>query len=367
MKQAYKRWACGLLAAILLLLALCAGVVYTVDPCLYYRIPDRWDPIFFSERYQAAGLARNVPADTVIMGTSMAANYRAGDAEEVFGGTAVRITLPDGYFSEFDQAITALFRKRTPERVLFALDMNTLVRDESGLTDALPTYLYNENPLDDVKYLLNKDTLYYSAYVLLANSWGQGQTLDEGFAWDTGIWWNHSTVLANYERPVMAEKRLSADAYLANVDANLAVVERWAAEHPETEFHLFLSPYSILYWDKNERLGQLDAVFPALERVCQRLTACENVKLYGFLLDQEIVEDLDNYCDYVHHSQDVCAAVLRKIAAGEQLLTAENYQETIANWREFVIDYDYEKFWDESFWLAWNAAKTAAQSGANET
>ena len=26
----------------------------------------------------------------------------------------------------------------------------------------------------------------------------------------------------------------------------------------------------------------------------------------------------------------------------------------LANWHEFVVNYDYEKFWDEHFWWAWN-------------
>lgn len=42
MKQAYRRWVCGLLACILVLLAVCGAVVYVVDPCLYYRVPDKW-------------------------------------------------------------------------------------------------------------------------------------------------------------------------------------------------------------------------------------------------------------------------------------------------------------------------------------
>ena len=195
MKRAYRTWVLGLLAGLLVLLAACAAVVYVVDPCLYYRVPDKWQPVFFSERYQAAGLAKNVPADTVLMGTSMAANYRASEVAETFGTTAVRITIPDGYLSEFDRAMNVLFRSQTPERVLFGLDLNILVRDESGITTAMPDYLYNENPLDDIKYLLNKDTLYYSAYVLIANGWNSGQTIDEGFTWDDGIWWNHATAL----------------------------------------------------------------------------------------------------------------------------------------------------------------------------
>ena len=174
MSKACKRWACGLLAAVLVLLAACAAVVYLVDPCLYYRMPDKWEPVFFSERYQGAGLAKNVPADTVLVGTSMAANYRASEVGETFGGSAVRITIPDGYLSEFDQVMDVVFRSQTPKRVVFALDLNILVRDESGVTGAMPEYLYNDSLLDDAKYLLNKDTLYYSLYVLMANRWGGG-------------------------------------------------------------------------------------------------------------------------------------------------------------------------------------------------
>ena len=96
MKQVYKRWVCGILGGILLLLLGCAAVGWDVDPCLYYRMPDKWQPIFFSERYQGAGLAKNVPADTVLVGTSMAAHSRASEVGETFGGSAVRITIPDG-------------------------------------------------------------------------------------------------------------------------------------------------------------------------------------------------------------------------------------------------------------------------------
>ena len=355
MKQAYRTWVLGLLTGLLVLLAACAGVVYMVDPCLYYRVPDKWHPVFFSERYQAAGLAKNIPADTVVMGTSMAANYRANEVAETFGTTAVRVTIPDGYLSEFDKAMSVLFRSQTPERVLFGLDLNILVRDESGVTTAMPDYLYNENPLDDIKYLLNKDTLYYSGYVLMANGWGGGETLDEGFTWDQGIWWNHDTALANYNRPEPVPETVPADAYLQHVDENLAVVEGWLRAHPDTEFDLFLPPYSILFWDKTARLGETDAMFAALERTCEVLLPYENVKLYGFLMDREIVENLDQYCDYVHHSGDVCGQVLAKVAAGEDRLTEENYRETLANWQTFVVDYDYEKFWEESFWIAWNA------------
>ena len=89
----------------------------------------------------------------------MVANYRPSQIAEVFGGSAVRLTVPDGYLSEFDTTLEAVFAAHPPERVIFGLDVNTLIRDESGVTAAMPDYLYNANPLVDIQYLLNKDTL----------------------------------------------------------------------------------------------------------------------------------------------------------------------------------------------------------------
>ncbi len=329
MKRAYRRWVCGLLACLVALLAACGAVVYAVDPCLYYRVPDKWQPVFFSERYQMAGLARNVEADTVLMGTSMAANYRSSWIEETFGTSALRLTIPDGYYSEFDQLMNVLFRAQSPERVIFGLDVNTLIRDESGVTDAMPAYLYNANPLDDILYLVNKDTLYYSAYTLLSNHWGESDTIDEGFTWDRNEWWNHISALENYDRPEIAAEELPADAYRDDVAANLAVAG--VTEHPDTD-SICSCRRTASFSGMPHREGRTEAVFAAIRQAGQTLLQYDNVKFYGYLMDPEIVTNLDN-TDYIHHFRRPLAMLQRE----EGRLTEENLEETLANWREFVV------------------------------
>ena len=361
MKQTYKRWFCSFAAVILLLLAACAAVVYTVDPAFYYRLPANGRTAYFSERYQSAGLAKNVSADTVLIGTSMASNYRASKIGEVFGGSGLRITLPDGYLSEFDQIMDTLLRNQKPERVVFALDLNIMIRDESGVTDVMPKYLYNKTPLDDIHYLLNKDNLYYSLFNLMNRKWNYLQTLDEGFVWDQGVFWDHEYALSCYPRPEPSGQVLPADAYSENVRSNLAVMENWFRENPDIEFQIFFSPYSMLFWDKATRLGEAEALLNAMEQIGAALLAHENVSLYGYLMDREFVEDLDNYCDHIHHSSDMGNRLLAKLAADEGRLTKENLAAAIANWREFVVNYDYEKFWDGAFWIQWAADKAAGK------
>lgn len=35
------------------------------------------------------------------------------------------------------------------------------------------------------------------------------------------------------------------------------MVTNWATRYPDVEFDLFFSPYSILYWDKIDRMGEI--------------------------------------------------------------------------------------------------------------
>ena len=164
-----------------------------------------------------AGLIRHQDYSAVVMGTSLVANYRASWIEEFYHGPGLRITIPDGYFSEFSQVVDLLFREHPPERILFALDLNTLIRDDGGVTDAMPDYFYNRNPLDDVKYLLNKDSLYYSLYALMTARQGGGQTLDEGFTWDKTSLWGKYEALRTYDRPPVSEERTPENAYQSSI------------------------------------------------------------------------------------------------------------------------------------------------------
>lgn len=73
----------------------------------------------------------------------------------------------------------------------------------------MPDYLYDSSTINDVKYLLNKDVLYYSLYALMAQRWDEGEPLDKGFSWMDTVWWNHMTALEEYTR---AGHRAGADA-----------------------------------------------------------------------------------------------------------------------------------------------------------
>ncbi len=57
-QRVWRNWSRGVLLGLILLLGVCAGIVYRVDPCFYYRMPTDRQPVFFSERYQTAGIVQ---------------------------------------------------------------------------------------------------------------------------------------------------------------------------------------------------------------------------------------------------------------------------------------------------------------------
>ena len=346
MKQEYRKWALGLLAAIAAMLGLCAAVVVTVDPFFHYRAPDPEAEVWFEQRCQTAGLLRSQDYETVLMGTSLAANYRPLWLDAYFDTRTVKATFPNGGFHEFSQALDYACQTHDVKRVIFGLDPNILVRSVEEAPDKLPAYLYDTNPWNDSPYLLNKDVLVRALYVVREKAAGNTQALQDAFVLDGNVFFSKELALAGYQRPEAEDTVLPEDAFFDICDENLAVVETWLTEHPNTEFIFYYSPYSILFWDKMERQGRTDAMFAVLKHATEALLAYDNVKIQCFLTDIDTITDLDNYADHIHVAGRVTWKMSKAMAGTEHLLTLENYEAKLDALREYVVNYDYESIWE---------------------
>ena len=347
MKHPQKRWAAALLLTVVLLLALCAGIVRVVDPIFHYRDPDPEGEVWFDQRYQCAGLLRSQEYETVLMGSSLAANYRPFWFDVFYDTSTVKVTFPNGGFHEFDQALDYACTCRDVKRVIFGLDPNLLARSPEEEPDQLPSYLYDDDPWNDVHYLLNKDVLMRSAYTVLKKASGETQTIQDAFVWDGNVFFSRELALAGYERPEPSGQTLPPDAFLENCRENLTVVTGWLEEYPDTDFIFFFSPYSILFWDKMDRLGETDAMLTMLDEATKTLLAYDNAEIQFFMADFPVITNLDNYADHIHVAGRVTYQMSRAMPEGTYRLTAENRAEVLDALREFVVHYDYDKIWAE--------------------
>ena len=337
-----KTFGKAVLIAVAAGMAALAALVAVCDPFFQLRAPGE-AAVYGNERYENPGLIQNLDYDTIIMGTSLACNYRASWFDRLTGGSAIKIGYRDGYISEFDRALELAFQTHPQIReVYFGMDLNILLRPDSSRTVELPGYLYDTHRWNDAAYFFNMDVYLRCLRNLNQLRRGGGTTLDEAYVWDGSYTFSRETALANYGRPAVSDRVMEEDAYFGAVDENVAVLRTWLEEHPGTQFTFFLSPYSILYWDYAIREGTADARLAALDRALDGLLDCENLRVCCFLGETRIITDLNNYTDYIHISGDTTRRLAEKMTAGECRITRENKEETLSALREFLAAYDYE-------------------------
>ena len=131
-----------------------------------------------------------------------------------------------------------------------------------------------------------------------------------------------------------------------NLDVNvLQVIE----DYPDVEFYLFFPPYSICWWDQLNQNGtavlerRIDLEKYAIEKMLQ----FDNIRLFSFFNNYELICNLNYYVDDVHYTGDVNNLILQWMKSGEYELTKENYEDYIAKEKAFYTSYDYDQLFGE--------------------
>ena len=167
-----KQWLIGWLLIVLTELAAIAVMVYKVDPYFHYHKPDV-DNYFYSldnERSQNNGISKHFDYDAIITGTSMVANFKTSEFDEVFKVNSVKIPYSGGSYKEInDNLKVALENNPNLKTIIRGLDYEIILAPKDQMRDDLgiyPEYLYDNNPLNDVKYIFNRDVLFGRVYIM---------------------------------------------------------------------------------------------------------------------------------------------------------------------------------------------------------
>ena len=325
MFKSKKRWALCVMALLMLGLAACAGLTYVVDPFEQYR-ESAILPLYDQESYNNPGIAKNYDYDAVILGTSMVEMSNPSVIDECFGVSSVKLPMRGSHIAQMGWQLDHIFHakeKRGEELKLAILGVDAYsmmgpVDDMEEIYD----YLWNDDLLDDVKYLLNRDVLLVKVPKLLKNAGRPMETKrDDMYKW-TDIVFAAQSVYDSV--PVMEQKSLTDPEY--RLERSTENIERHirahALAHPETEFKIYMPPYSAGYWYVMGKEGLMEQQFRSRARVCELLLDLPNVEIYDFSSKTEWILDLDEYFDYSHHSSGVSDNIMRAMAAGECRVTS---------------------------------------------
>ncbi|HBI60734.1 MAG TPA: hypothetical protein DDY31_05910, partial [Lachnospiraceae bacterium] len=197
----------------------------------------------------------------------------------------------------------------------------------------------------DLNYVLNKSILFNQTYGVIRYTRGHKKTtgFDEYANWNASFTFGAETVLGTYTlgNPSEASRTLTEEekhTILENIRQNVTDL---ADKHPETTFYLFMSPYSICYWDMLENNGEVDWQIDAEQTAIEAILGHSNIKLYSFTNNFELVCDLNNYKDQAHYGEWVNSWILEWMYNEDYLLTPDNYTQYLNEIRNFYNNYDY--------------------------
>lgn len=325
------------IAAELLAVAL---LVWFFDPFYQYHGPFLgMRAVLYDRDNQMPGTVRNFEYDSVLMGSSVAENFDTGFVDQAYGCNTLKVIRASGSAADLLYYLEMAQERHDLKNIFWCLDIFALDASTEITLDGegVPRYLHTASVLDDIPYVYNKEIILEKIPTMLAFSHLGRNTGGNAYNWSEGKKFSAGQAMCAYDRlsvtPDMMLDNVDFTDEIPTITENLRRIKTQISEHPKTKYIFLLPPYSMLWWDSAYVNGQLEKQFYILDRIFSELSACENVEIYFFQDEEDIVCDLDNYMDMVHYSPEVNQYMLEQMAAGNNRVTAENREEKIAGMR----------------------------------
>ena len=316
MLKTATRWALFSLAACVLGLALCALTVYIVDPFEIYRESSIL-PLYDQESYNNPGIVKNYDYNAVILGTSMVEMSNPSVIDKCFSVSSVKLPMRGSHTAQMGWQLEHVLKNREIELAILAVDAYSLMGPVDDMEE-IYDYLWNDNPLDDVNYLLNRDVLLVKIPKMLQHigKGGLQRKRDNMYKW-TDVTFSRQSVFESIPAggwADMQDAEYRIERSTENIQQHLA---RHIAANPQTTFKIYMPPYSLGYWYLMTRQGISEQQYRSRARVCELLLRYPNVEIYDYSSRVEWIADLDEYFDYSHHSSYISDRIMEAMAAGE--------------------------------------------------
>lgn len=347
MKYNSKSWCILCISIVLAVLFVFAVFTAFIDPFFHYHAPlEQFSYPLDNQRYQNDGIVRHFDYDALITGTSMTENFRNTELDALFGVNSVKVSYSGGTFPELSANLEQAFEHNPDiQLVLFCIDEWFLSsgRELIQADGDYPVYLYDDNPFNDVEYLLNREVFWKNTLQVLAHT-QKGLPTTSFDVYGSWVYpYDAENVLSHYNRPEQQEPLPLTEEDTARLRDTLSnTLVKLAQSHPDTQFIVYFPPYSILTWDQGIREGLFPRNIGLYTLASEILLQEENIQLFSFHTDFDTITDLNHYRDVVHHSDKINSLLLQRFHSGEYRLTLDNYQQ---HWQEvhaFYQSYDYD-------------------------
>lgn len=329
------------------------GVVWFFDPFYQYHAPfGSGKAVLYDRDNQVVGTVRNFSYDSVLMGSSVAENFDTGYLDDRYACESIKIIKASGSVADLLYYLDMAHEKQTLKHVFWCLDLFALDASPTPTVfdgDSPPAYLRTETLLDDIPYIYNKEILFEKIPLQYYYARQNKNTGGNAYNWAEGKDFSAARAKQAYIKPKANKAPKDFTEEKNNLEENLALLTQEIAAHPEISYRFILPPYSLLWWDCAYTGGELGKNFYLLEQTLPALLAFDNVELYSFQADQEIVCNLDNYMDMIHYSPEINQYMFEQLGGETYRITKENYTDKIAEMRKLakeITEHDIYKYYE---------------------
>lgn len=349
-----QKWLMGCFFIITSMFLVISFMVYRVDPYFHYHAP-RANQYYYeinNQRSQNDGIIKHFDYEALITGTSMTNGFKTSEAEKYFGYSFIKVPFNGASYKEINSnVVNAIKSNPNLKLVIRALDMNMFGQDKDTMRFDLgvyPKHLYNSNPLDDIKYLLNREIAFGLSYDMLVGRRKEGfkpgiTSFDEYSRFtDKNIGINSVIQDKNVLLAQTGDEESLTDEekaiLIANIKQNLIEA---ADTNPEIDFFYFFTPYSIAFWNTMRVEGTLKKQIEMERIVTELLLPYENIHLFSFNLRTDITTDLNNYTDSLHYEGWINSLMLKYMSIDMYRITYDNYLNYFDDELDYYDNFDY--------------------------
>lgn len=340
-------WSRLCLAGSVGILLLTAAATAVVDPFFHYHKPlDGLQYPLREERYQNDGILRHYDYTAVITGTSMAQNFKASQFEELWGEKTVKTVFPGATFKEINDVLERAFSHNPGIRyVVRSLDANMILYDaDTNSYENYPEYLYDENPWNDVQYLLNKDMFIKTLRVVRYTLAGDSTTTMDEYSSHEGSYGRDEVIKSVRQLGYFENETYLTEADKAEIAENMEKnFLKLAQANPNVTFYVFFPPYSVYYWKSVASTKQLKASVEIERIATEILLQADNIRIFHFADETDITANLDNYSDSLHYGPWINEKILQWMYEGEHELKRDNYREYFERLEDIYRNFPYEE------------------------
>lgn len=340
----------GTMATVLLL---CAVFNVCIDPFFQYHAPWFELPVYLDDAiYQTAGAAKNLEYTDVLMGTSMTENFDATWFDEYAGWDTIKLSYSGARTDDLGAILNQVYEgDRQVNHVFMDIMEYQYTTNSFEAYAPRPSYLYDGITLQDVKYVWNYDVMQRGIQVLYDWHGKRADTMKTAYIWGNEVGFGSQYAFqaamdtkfhlkqtgAKYDGDWESRKQMCED--------NVKNITRYIEMHPETTFIFYVPPYSMLHWEQKYITDDVEGTIKLFRHLMELYLQYDNVEVHSFLLEKDIITNLDNYADTAHHTPEINRYIFECVMNGTNRITMDNIENHVNEFEEFALHFDYEAMW----------------------